>query len=490
MTPSVARWSGVAVVAALLASIGLLAVLSSGTVLVSQRGALGGTLVRAEFRNAAPLVSGMAVRISGVIAGTVESVELTDRGTARVGLRLAREIERPRADATAAIRQQDLIGDTYVALSPGSAVAPLRRTIPPSRTLALPRLDEVFSTFREPVRDGLHALLVELGTAMDARGADLNAAVLRLRPGFEAVDDLLGELDRQHADIGPVIADGERVTRGLAARSADASRTVHALHTTLGTLARRSATIDRTLAGAPAAMRQARSTLGRVSTLARRSQPLARTVARTAPDLRAIAPLIGPFADDAQRISGDVAPILAQLRLTLKASGPVVRGLAAVDPVDVLVPATDLLGVLSPVFADGAKALFGADSYGKDPEGDTGLGAVAVERGDQPSSPSTDPARTWLRTATVVTCQMFGAKIEPGCLARFLGPDAKRRARTPVVPARPPRPVLPRLPGARLPDATRPLAPLTDRLPKVAVPEIAQPTIDRATGALLDYLLG
>src|SRR5262249_30577236 len=140
------------------------------------------------------------------------------------------------------------------------------------------------------------------------------------------------------------------------------------------------------------------------------------TLQAAAPKLTRAAQLLGPFADNAAASAHTLSPVLGSMRKALAASAPVTAKLDSVDPVDTLLPGSKLLGILSPVFADGAKALFGADTYGANPKGQTGLGAVAVEGGNQPTTPNFDPARTWVRTSTVVTCEMFGLPIKPGCL--------------------------------------------------------------------------
>lgn len=421
MNPRIARWAGWTMVAALICALGLLYVLSSGKVLVSQRGALGGSLVKAEFDNAWPLVPGMTVRISGAVAGTVESVDLTDEGTADVGLRLTRDVAAPRADANAAIRQHDILGDTYVALELGDDPEELDGPIPPSRTLAMPRLDELFSTFREPERAAAQTLMTELSLAVEGRGSDLNRATLQLRPGMQALDELLAELDGQEVDLRAVVTDAQRLTGQLAGSTAEIEASTDALDALLASAAAQAPELDATLARAPEGMAAARRTLAQVGELADRAQPLARTVAEAAPELRAAAPLLGPFAKDARASVEALAPVFTQLRRTLKAGEKITPKLKDLDPVDVLLPAAGLLEVLSPVFGDGAKALFGASTYGGDPKGQTGLGAVAVERGDQPTTPNVDPRRMWLRTGIVLSCETFGVPIRPGCLARLLG---------------------------------------------------------------------
>lgn len=421
MNPRIAKWAGWTIVAALVFSLGLLYLLSSGKLLISQRGALGGSLVKAQFDNAWPLVPGMTVRVSGAVAGTVESVDLTEEGTADVGLRLTRDVEVPRSDASAAIRQHDILGDTYVALELGDESAPLRGPIPTSQTLAMPRLDELFSTFREPEREAMEVLFRELSTTVEGRGADLNAAILKVKPGLEALDDVLAELDGQEVDLRSVVTDAQRLTGQVAASNRELEASTEALDQLLTSAASRSSQLDQALAEAPDGMAATRRALAKVGDLADRSQPLARTLAEAAPELQAAAPLISRFAKDAGPTLDEIAPVLDRLRQTLIAGKPVTGKLKDLDPVDVLLPAAGLLEVLSPVFGDGATALFGASSYGTNPEGQSGLGAVAVERGDQPTNPDADPNRMWMRTGVVLSCETFGVPIRPGCLARLLG---------------------------------------------------------------------
>ena len=125
----------------------------------------GDTVVTAEFTSARGLVEGNDVRVGGAPAGSVSKLELTPEGTAMVTLELHDGIEPPRADATAAIRPVDLIGDNYVALDPGEEAAPLREPITADRTLNAPRLDDLLRSFDEPERIGIKALLVEGGIA-------------------------------------------------------------------------------------------------------------------------------------------------------------------------------------------------------------------------------------------------------------------------------------------------------------------------------------
>src|SRR5205807_2182213 len=110
----IARLSALALAGILAASVGGYMVLHNG--LLNH-----GPEYRAEFANAWPLVAGNDVRVSGAVAGSVRKVALTDRGTAEVTFQVRPGVPGPRADASVAIRQVDLLGDTDLSLSLGTA---------------------------------------------------------------------------------------------------------------------------------------------------------------------------------------------------------------------------------------------------------------------------------------------------------------------------------------------------------------------------------
>jgi len=77
------------------------------------------TTVRARFSNLGGLAPGANVMVSGVSIGKVEKVELDERYAAIATLRVRKDVKLP-SDTMAAIRSSGLIGDKFVALSPGA----------------------------------------------------------------------------------------------------------------------------------------------------------------------------------------------------------------------------------------------------------------------------------------------------------------------------------------------------------------------------------
>jgi phospholipid/cholesterol/gamma-HCH transport system substrate-binding protein len=413
-----------------------------------------GTEVKAEFDDVYPLLPGMHVRVDGAIAGTVGDIELSDHGTALVKMQLNDGTSPPREDATAAIRQQDITGDSYVALEPGRSARPLGDdVIGTDETLVAPRFDDLLNSFDEPVRKGLKLLLVELGKALEARGDDLNAAVLELRPGLQAADEALAEVRSQNAALRSLVGDAEHATGELASRSHELGGLVDSLQRTLRVTAERQGPLDAALERLPQSTSAARRTLTKLAELSTASQPLARTLAAAAPDLRTTLTRFGPFVEDSRATIEQVRPTLGLVERLFTASLPTLRAgpsRVLTAPLDVAEATGELLHALVGS-RQLQKSLFSADGYGHGPksEDDVGLGAVGVEAGDQAGYEGNDPYRTFLRADAVITCETFGVPIRPGCLGSVLGkrPRAGAKPRPSSEPAQSPAAQPARAPG-------------------------------------------
>jgi virulence factor Mce-like protein len=481
--------------AAALAGVGLLLAALAALIITSRPELTGGTEVRAEFRDVYPLLEGMDVRQYGSLAGTVREIEVTDRGTVVVTMVMRKYADPVHADASAAIRQQDVTGNSYLALEPGKARAALGdRVIPMSRTLVAPRFEDLLNAFDKPVQQGTQIILSQIGVMMDKRGQDLNRAALTLRPALSAAHQALSEVASQNRTLRALIADAERVTGQVAGSSRQLGSLVESLAATARTTAERAPALDRALEAAPRTTDAAARTLARLTNAAVAARPLARTLGRAAPQIERTARAINPFLedvppilDDAESTLGLVDKLLVAARPTLEASPK--RALTA--PFDVAGSAGRLLNTLLGN-KDLLPGLFGASDYGKGPAGNTrvGLAAMGVERGNQAGYPGDyDPLRYFLRAVTIPSCESFGLPIEPGCLARAAGRRSRASAREPAsAPKRPAVPA-PRLPQTAVP---RP-SPSLPRLPKLPLPEAQLPEalerpVEQARG-LLDFLL-
>jgi len=385
----------------------------------------GGTEVNAAFEDAYPLLEGMHVRVDGAVAGTVKEIELGDDGYAHITMQLFEGTRPPRTDAVAAIRQEDITGDSYVSLSPGSAEEPLGGAeIASDRTLSAPRFDDLLNAFSEPVRRGLELTFVELGRALEGRGEALNQAALELRPGLEAANQAVAEVNSQNAVLGDLIEDSRRVTAQAAARSDELGGLVSGLAATLRETSEHLPALDAALERAPETAARSRATLAKLEATANAATPFARTLNEAAPQFVETAVLLGPFLDDASVVFDDVAPTLDLVTKLLAASQPTLEA----DPKRVFTAPFDLTAgvgaVLNTLIGDPAvvESLFGGECYGGrlcDSSNDQGLGSVPVEGGNLAGYPTNDPDRWFIRAAAVGSCETFGVPIAPNCFTEL-----------------------------------------------------------------------
>ncbi|MFL5846050.1 MAG: MlaD family protein [Solirubrobacteraceae bacterium] len=373
----------------------------------------------AELTSARGLVKGNDVRVLGAIAGRVQDVALSPHGTARVTFTLDDDAPAPRADAAAAIRPVDLLGDTYLSLDPGHAPGLLRGTIPVERTSNAPRLDELLATFRPGVRDALRLLLVESGVALDRRGADLGRATVALRPALDAAASVARDVDEQNAALSDLVRDAERGAGQLARRARDLGPLVAGLDETLRTVATRSAPLGDTLDGAPALLTSLEDTAGRLENTARAATPVAESLRDAAAPLGVAVRDLPAFARRLTATAGDLRPAVRGLRRLLVDGRPTFSTLGtALGSLRDIAPQTDaLLGTVekaAPLIAQGFFVNF-ADQ--------------AAEPGTQPFDPFADPKRAYWRGAAVFSCEAFGVPVEPGCLQKVLSRQSSTRSK-------------------------------------------------------------
>ena len=435
----------------------------------------GERVMRAEFASARGLVTDNDVRLAGAVVGRVRSISLTPRGTAVVEVGLGRGAPAPRADATAAIRPGDLLGDTYVSYDPGRARAPLHGKIGLASTANAPRLDDLLATFGPGVRAGLRTLLVEAGVALDARGPDLNRLALALRPALGAAHRTLGELARERRTLGALVADAEHAAGPLARRERDLGALVERLRTVLRATAAHRGPLAAGLDGLPATLRALRGTAARLDATATAARPVAVALAGSAPALGRATAGASPLLARGRAAARALTPLAGTLRGVLARGAPTLRSLAGgVGAVRGQAPdAAALAHELVPA-AEGISRGFFED-----------FADQAAEPGRQPFDPFADPSRAYWRGAAVFSCEAFGVPVRPGCLREALGGERARERRPrqalgaprPAAPsARPPLPAVPAAPAVPLP-----------KLPAPAVPPAPAP---HDAQQLLDYLLG
>jgi ABC-type transporter Mla subunit MlaD len=268
--------------------------------------------VRAIFDNAAFAVPGEEVRIAGANVGTISSLAVTRSKQAAVTLSIQNRAFVPfHADASCAIRPQSLIAERYVDCSPGTAAQPgLQRIthgagvgsylLPVTRTSSPVDPDIVQNISQEPVRQSLAIILDELGTGLAARGADLNAVILRANPALGYTDRVFRILATQNRTLARLASDSDAVLAPLARARSSIADFIARANTTAGATATQSAALQSTIHRLPGFLHQLRPLVADLGQLTDQGTPLMNSLSAGAAGLNREFTNLAPFASAAR----------------------------------------------------------------------------------------------------------------------------------------------------------------------------------------------
>jgi virulence factor Mce-like protein len=198
----------------------------------------------ARVPNAADLVVGNDVRIGGDRVGVVNSItpERSRDGTttARLGLKLDKNVEPLRADSTVIIRPRSALGLKYVEITAGRAQHTLAAgdTLPLANARPTPvEIDQVFNTFNQPTRTGIQQSLTGFGDALAGRGPDVNLAIGALRPLVDRLVPVAQNLADPQTQLGRFFRSLEAAASEVAPVAEDQAGLFRSLDKTFAALA-------------------------------------------------------------------------------------------------------------------------------------------------------------------------------------------------------------------------------------------------------------
>jgi phospholipid/cholesterol/gamma-HCH transport system substrate-binding protein len=322
--------------------------------------------VKARFQNAAQLVKGNLVQVSGQKAGIVESIDLTRDGQAEVTLVVEGDYAPLRRGTHATVRQASLSGvaNRYVdlRLAPQNAEEiPDGGVIEQDSTTTAVDLDEIFNTLDEPTRESLQRFFRESANQHEGRGEEMNAGLAYLNPSLAASSRLFNELNRDTPLLERFIVESSRLVTDVAERRDDLAGLVDGLATTNTAIGAESDSLAEAIERLPDFMRRANTTflnlraaLDDLDPLVEESKPVARK--------------LRPFMDELRPLARDARPTLRDLSRIVKANG------ADNDLID--------LNNLQPALRDATTASVKAN--GKEREGAFPATVKALEGGVQP----------------------------------------------------------------------------------------------------------
>lgn len=274
-----------------------------------------GYRVHAVFQETGLLVPNADVRISGVNVGKVVAVQA--RGVnSLVTLDIQPRFAPLPADTRAVLRQKTLLGEAYIAISPGNRAGrklPDGGTIPPAHIESTQALDQVLGSFDAPTQRNLQALLNGTYTALSGRGQTLNDAIGNLDPMFSELAAMVGALNQQQGDLRRLVNGSATVLSTLGSRSADLRSLVTAGDSVLAATAARNTALSATVDALPPFLSQLRTTLTTLNGTLGIARP-------TLAALQPVAPLLTPALTEVVRLSGPATRLLRQAPALLTAA--------------------------------------------------------------------------------------------------------------------------------------------------------------------------
>jgi phospholipid/cholesterol/gamma-HCH transport system substrate-binding protein len=337
-------------VTARFAGLGALGVAIVAIVVLLASGGAAGYQIKINLPDADGLRPGSHVEIGGVSVGNVNSLKITGQDHALATITINRADAPIGTNASVVIRPADLLGEKYLDLSVGNIATPARSgfTIPADRTQDATDLDQVLDVLAPTVRDRLAIMIHESGVALFGRGADLKAALASLPPSVADATDLINQINASNAQLKALLTHAGQVLVSLTAQHQAVARFVSTAANALSATAANTEGLRGTVAAAPGAVAQLRTTLARLDLAGAALRPAASGLISTAPALtatlqalpgftvaalptlaeaRGIAPqltelgrraspviaALEPTSKDLDRVAGDAAPITATL---------------------------------------------------------------------------------------------------------------------------------------------------------------------------------
>jgi len=257
--------------------------------------------VKVTLPDANSLRVGDEVQIGGTRVGVVghEAAEQNPRTgavDAVITLELQKRLQPLPANTTVVVRDRSALGEKYLQLTPGTS----SRTLAAGATLALSaatpqpvELDQLLDMLNAPTRAAAQGDLLAYGDALAGRGADLNDAISSLSLALADLEPLAGTLAAPRTQLAALIASLQRAAGDVAPVAGQQRQLVDDLDTTFAALAGVGPSLGASIAGAPATLRQASSSLVTVRPFLAR---LTRFVSLLGPGtaaLRALAPGLG-----------------------------------------------------------------------------------------------------------------------------------------------------------------------------------------------------
>ena len=231
-----------------------------------------------EFPQAVQLGTEADVRISGISVGKVITTSL-DRhtGLTRAVVQIDPQYAPRPADTRAILRQKSLLGETYVALTPGTRAAPALldgATLPQAQVAPTVQLDQILSAFDPTTRAAFSTWMQQGGVALTDRGQAVNSAIAALYPFATNVDSVLTVLHRDDVATREFISGAGQTFAALARSPVALQALIRNSNSVFGATAAQDTALAAAIRAFPGFLSATRTTVDRLAGFGSETKPL------------------------------------------------------------------------------------------------------------------------------------------------------------------------------------------------------------------------
>jgi phospholipid/cholesterol/gamma-HCH transport system substrate-binding protein len=289
-----------------------------------------GYRVRISFPYAQQVADDADVRIAGVTVGKVVDKSLDPhRNRTIVTIELQRQFSPIHRDARAILRQKTILGETYVALTPGSPGAPILRDgalLPRGQVKTAVQLDQIFNAFDPPTRRAFQVWQQQLATGIRNNDQNFNYVLGNL-PTFAAdATDVLQVLYIEHQAVVGLFHNGGTVFAALSQNTAALRNVITSGETTFHTTALNANALADTFHVFPTFLDETKLTLAQLRTFSLNADPLAKELVPVAQNLTPTLRSLDQLSPYLRRFFTALGPLIDASRTGLPATAAVLEG--------------------------------------------------------------------------------------------------------------------------------------------------------------------
>jgi phospholipid/cholesterol/gamma-HCH transport system substrate-binding protein len=256
--------------------------------------------IKVELLETSGLQKANEVRIAGARVGIVSSLTpyqnpATGRITAIAELKLEKSVEPLPADTKAIVQSVSAIGLKYLELEKGTSPQPLKRgaTIPASQTREPVDIIQLFNMFNGKTRAAIQTNTINFGDGLAGRGLGLNETIATLRPLVTNAIPVLHNIASPQTNFKNLFPALDRVASQVAPVAQTQAAFYSEMDTFFSAWAGVAPSLEQTIAGGPAALKQATYSLPYEAPFIEKATEFMHLLRPSARDLRTVAPQLG-----------------------------------------------------------------------------------------------------------------------------------------------------------------------------------------------------